>query len=264
LRALFDQLVQSTVYDGEVDASKQTPIELLEVGTGVAGRELSCEECARQLVDPGWPDTEPSDLDLHWRCPDCTLAKPAELINRSVTVYWPEDDAWYRGRICDFDASSQRHRILYEDDDWEFTFLPGQHYAFVPSSSGSSQEGLEARQQSSATPKKEKKAKSSSASGSASDSKKKVDKGKSTAKSKKLLQLQADAEQWLERTQQNATSSASSSSTANKRKRRDAHADAGEAAEESGAVVQEDIAAEGPAHPKSKGVRRSTRTAGNA
>ena len=47
---------------------------------------------------------------------------------RRLEVWWPEDEAWYAGRVTGFNASRQRHTIKYDDGEVERVFLPGERY----------------------------------------------------------------------------------------------------------------------------------------
>ncbi|TVU09494.1 hypothetical protein EJB05_42970, partial [Eragrostis curvula] len=46
-------------------------------------------------------------------------AQAAEAVGRRLRVYWPLDDAWYKGRVESYDAGSSRHRVKYDDGDEE-------------------------------------------------------------------------------------------------------------------------------------------------
>jgi len=54
---------------------------------------------------------------------DAVAAVPAplaaEVVGRRLRVYWPLDDAWYKGRVAAYDAASRRHRVKYDDGDEE-------------------------------------------------------------------------------------------------------------------------------------------------
>uniref|UniRef100_A0A804UDM6 DNA mismatch repair protein n=1 Tax=Zea mays TaxID=4577 RepID=A0A804UDM6_MAIZE len=43
----------------------------------------------------------------------------AEVVGRCLRVYWPLDDAWYKGKVEAYDAASRRHRVKYDDGDEE-------------------------------------------------------------------------------------------------------------------------------------------------
>ena len=36
---------------------------------------------------------------------------PAALVGRQVRVFWPEDIAWYLGRVASFDVEGSTHRV---------------------------------------------------------------------------------------------------------------------------------------------------------
>jgi hypothetical protein len=45
------------------------------------------------------------------------------LVGRMVDVYWPHDNAWYRGMIQKFDSQSGMHLVKYDDGDKEILDL---------------------------------------------------------------------------------------------------------------------------------------------
>lgn len=59
-----------------------------------------------------------------WMCPGCIDGEPASLQGRRICIWWPGDQVYYPGTIHDFDAASRSHRIIYDDEDWEFVKLP--------------------------------------------------------------------------------------------------------------------------------------------
>ncbi len=38
---------------------------------------------------------------------------PAALVGRQVRVFWPEDIAWYLGRVASFDVEECTHRVRF-------------------------------------------------------------------------------------------------------------------------------------------------------
>jgi hypothetical protein len=46
------------------------------------------------------------------------------IVGSRVRVWWPMDGVWYRGVVADFNAASQRHRVLYDDGDMVRTVCP--------------------------------------------------------------------------------------------------------------------------------------------
>jgi len=45
------------------------------------------------------------------------------MIDRSVRVWWPDDQCFYEGTISSFDESSKRYKVVYDDEFWEFVRL---------------------------------------------------------------------------------------------------------------------------------------------
>lgn len=65
-----------------------------------------------------------------WLCPQCVQELGNALIGVDVTVWWHDDAQCYRGVIDAFDEASQCHRVLYEDNEWEFVNLAIEPAAF--------------------------------------------------------------------------------------------------------------------------------------
>ena len=55
---------------------------------------------------------------------------PLSIVGRSVDIYWPSDNAWYRGRILEYDAHLQRHKIAYENSTTEWIDLTKEKHNF--------------------------------------------------------------------------------------------------------------------------------------
>jgi hypothetical protein len=70
-----------------------------------------------------------------WLCGQCVQDLGPALIGADVTVWWHDDKQCYRGAIDAYDAASQCHRVLYEDNEWEFVNL-----AIEPAAFGSANE----------------------------------------------------------------------------------------------------------------------------
>lgn len=45
-------------------------------------------------------------------------------VGSHVAVYWTMDSQYYFGQVDGYDRESNMHRILYEDNEWEFVYLP--------------------------------------------------------------------------------------------------------------------------------------------
>ena len=66
-------------------------------------------------------------------CYDCMRRKEhaKKLVNRRVHVFWPTDNAWYRGIVNCYDEESRTHRVLYyEDVNWEFIDFTANYVQF--------------------------------------------------------------------------------------------------------------------------------------
>lgn len=61
-----------------------------------------------------------------WQCPSCIAQMGQSLAGRRVSVWWADDAAAYEGHINAFDVLSKRHRVLYDDGEWEFLSLPSE------------------------------------------------------------------------------------------------------------------------------------------
>ena len=66
---------------------------------------------------------DPTIVPSGWMCPDCIVTLGSELLGRRVLVWWADDKVLYPGTIDAYDAASARHRVLYEDNEWEFLNL---------------------------------------------------------------------------------------------------------------------------------------------
>jgi hypothetical protein len=42
-----------------------------------------------------------------------------EALGAVLQVWWVDDEAWYRGRVTEFDPIGWRHRVEYDDGDVE-------------------------------------------------------------------------------------------------------------------------------------------------
>lgn len=87
--------------------------EQWEVAVGVY--EVECREAAKH-----WK----------WICPDCIVEQGSSLAGTEVNVWWHDDALAYRGVIDVYDQASQCHRVLYDDNEWEFVNLAIEPCAF--------------------------------------------------------------------------------------------------------------------------------------
>jgi hypothetical protein len=72
-----------------------------------------------------------NEATKQWFCPDCILEAADNLMNREVIVWWRNDDCSYHGVINVYDPDSQTHRVLYDDQEWEFLDLTKEPYFFI-------------------------------------------------------------------------------------------------------------------------------------
>lgn len=50
------------------------------------------------------------------------------IVGRRIKVYWPLDERWYFGSLLEYDAATKRHRVVYDDHDEEWLFLPKERF----------------------------------------------------------------------------------------------------------------------------------------
>lgn len=55
-----------------------------------------------------------------------------EFLDRQVLVWWHDDDCCYRGTVSAYDPISRRHRVLYDDGEWEFIDLAVESVLYIP------------------------------------------------------------------------------------------------------------------------------------
>ncbi len=67
-----------------------------------------------------------------WICPTCVASCGERLVGREVQVWWHDDERSYRGEVNAFDEASGSHRVLYEDDEWEFISLAIEPFVIYP------------------------------------------------------------------------------------------------------------------------------------
>ena len=72
-----------------------------------------------------------------WLCPQCIQTKQINLHDHQITihiqVWWYDDEQSYYGLINAFDELTQKYRILYEDNEWEFISLNIEPVLFLSS-----------------------------------------------------------------------------------------------------------------------------------
>lgn len=66
-----------------------------------------------------------------WQCKNCVASSGEGLLGQKVAVWWRHDACSYPGHIDAYDAPSNTHRVLYEDNEWEFLMLGLEPYLFL-------------------------------------------------------------------------------------------------------------------------------------
>ena len=57
-----------------------------------------------------------------WLCPACAHSGVVgeQVVGRAVKVWWKDDAQFYCGTVNAYDTASGKHRVLYDDGEWEF------------------------------------------------------------------------------------------------------------------------------------------------
>ena len=53
-------------------------------------------------------------------------------VGKSCRIFWPDDQAWYVGKITSFDIKTGKHQVYYDDGDEEWLDLGKERIEFVP------------------------------------------------------------------------------------------------------------------------------------
>lgn len=64
-------------------------------------------------------------------CQSCVEGQWDGFLKARVQVFWRQDRKWYDGTVQDYDARTGKHRIWYDDGDWEFVRLSEQTLRFL-------------------------------------------------------------------------------------------------------------------------------------
>ena len=59
-----------------------------------------------------------------------------EFLDRQVLVWWQDDGCCYRGTVSAYDPLSRRHRVSYDDGEWEFIDLATESVLYVLTGAG--------------------------------------------------------------------------------------------------------------------------------
>lgn len=79
-----------------------------------------------------WDDAVNNMAAWNWVCPTCLSKLKDKMVGLEVKVWWHDDAQSYRGVINAFDPVSGNHRVLYEDDEWEFVNLAIEPFLVYP------------------------------------------------------------------------------------------------------------------------------------
>ena len=92
---------------------------------GLALEERVCDICSDSRYVGGWPSHSDCDVSKggSWVCGDCIQECGATLMGNEVAIWWDDDSKFYHGVVKAFDEQSGTHKVLYEDDEWEFVHL---------------------------------------------------------------------------------------------------------------------------------------------
>ncbi|KAH9612756.1 hypothetical protein KSS87_004382 [Heliosperma pusillum] len=64
-----------------------------------------------------------------------------ELVGVTVKVWWPDDNAFYKGVVDSFDSATKKHKVLYDDGDVENLNLKEEKWQLVSPSEGDASDG---------------------------------------------------------------------------------------------------------------------------
>ena len=94
---------------------------------------LACSCCAALEAGAGNGDGNGAGVlqgPLHL-CKGCEERLAGNVLGARVEVLWPDDAVWYAGRVHDFDPVSGKHRVWYDDGEWEFVHLSEQEMRYL-------------------------------------------------------------------------------------------------------------------------------------
>jgi hypothetical protein len=84
---------------------------------------------------PDLPGPETDHPRGAWYCEDCRVNpvnNESHILGGRVSVWWDNDQQYYRGRVTAYEARSGQHRVYYDvDHDWEFLDLSRQKIIFL-------------------------------------------------------------------------------------------------------------------------------------
>ncbi len=74
------------------------------------------------------------DDEWQWLCGDCMTGYGQELCGLEVRMWWHDDSCAYDGIFNAYDSASHCHRVLYEDEEWEFANFTQEVFMIRPKS----------------------------------------------------------------------------------------------------------------------------------
>jgi hypothetical protein len=81
------------------------------------------------IIQPDFKKNKSDDgKQWHWICSDCLTVKGKQLLQQEIQVWWLDDYCVYYGTVDAFDEISSSHRVLYQDEEWEFLDLSSQAF----------------------------------------------------------------------------------------------------------------------------------------
>lgn len=90
--------------------------EQQQIGATPGKRKVVHEETKKEEVDV---EETPLKRRRLRKISENSDANPESKIGRRLKVYWPLDKAWYEGRVTGYNASEEKHVVLYDDGEQE-------------------------------------------------------------------------------------------------------------------------------------------------
>jgi cell division protein FtsB len=100
--------------------------------------QLKSPTASELLIPKKAMDLEMDTLSLPPPASSATLSSSSmsdadaeALVGKRIKVYWPQDDAYYTGKIKKFNRGSRKHVVSYDDGDEEVLYLPKEKYSLI-------------------------------------------------------------------------------------------------------------------------------------
>lgn len=110
-------VTESRVLEGLISQRYQAPPPLL--GKSTAAERKTFDAIYRnewvRLMRERYPMTS--------ICANCVGSLKEALVGRCVQIWWHDDECKYTGHLNAYDPVSGKHRVLYDDGEWEFIDL---------------------------------------------------------------------------------------------------------------------------------------------